>query len=294
MTAALSNTAQGTPNATGVDAFVYPQFIGYAQRKPTTQDIMNPGTRWQDNSVNPPIIYETTGAGVWNTAGGNLATTTTPGEVYLATLAQTESGGAPSSAYVSSANDVATALAAIVVGAGVPATTAQQGYVFLATNPEALAGVLTTNYAINPGTLAYALANGLAIGGSTPGTGAFTTLSASSTLGVTGAATFSSTVATGALTVTGAATISTTLGVTGTATLHAVTQTGTASINASGAATTTIGGSSGAVTLVAGAGGLAVNGGGNSISFGADSAANTISIGNTYGRNSRHGFGGFW
>ncbi len=65
MTAALGNTAQGTPFATGVDAFVYPQFIGYALRAPTNQDVYNPGTRWQDNSVNPFVIYETTGAGVW-------------------------------------------------------------------------------------------------------------------------------------------------------------------------------------------------------------------------------------
>lgn len=65
MTAALGNTAQGTPFATGVDAFVYPQFIGYALRAPTTQDIYNPGTRWQDNSVNPAVQWYTTGAGLW-------------------------------------------------------------------------------------------------------------------------------------------------------------------------------------------------------------------------------------
>lgn len=71
MTASLGNTAQGTPFATGVDAFVYPQFIGYALRAPTSQDVYNPGTRWQDNSVNPPVIYQTTGAGVWNAISGN-------------------------------------------------------------------------------------------------------------------------------------------------------------------------------------------------------------------------------
>lgn len=65
MTAALGNTAQGTPFATGVDAFVYPQMIGYALRAPTTQDIYNPGTRWQDNSVNPAIQYFTVGSGLW-------------------------------------------------------------------------------------------------------------------------------------------------------------------------------------------------------------------------------------
>lgn len=66
MTAALGNTAQGTPFATGVDPFVYPQMIGYALRAPTTQDIYNPGTRWQNNSVSPAVQYYTTGAGIWN------------------------------------------------------------------------------------------------------------------------------------------------------------------------------------------------------------------------------------
>jgi hypothetical protein len=65
MTAALGNTAGGTPFATGVDAFVYPQFIGYALRAPTTQDIYNPGTRWQNNAVSPAVQYYTIGAGIW-------------------------------------------------------------------------------------------------------------------------------------------------------------------------------------------------------------------------------------
>src|SRR5580698_137353 len=76
MTAALGNTAQGTPFATGVDAFVYPQFIGYALRAPTTQDIYNPGTRWQNNAVNPAVIYETTGAGNWYQVAGGGETLT--------------------------------------------------------------------------------------------------------------------------------------------------------------------------------------------------------------------------
>lgn len=70
MTAALGNTGPGTPFATGVDSFVYPQFIGYALRQPTTKDIYNPGTRWQDNSVSPAVIYVTTGSGLWYTIAG--------------------------------------------------------------------------------------------------------------------------------------------------------------------------------------------------------------------------------
>jgi len=85
MTAALGNTAGGTPYATGVDAFVYPQMIGYALRVPTTQDIYNPGTRWQDNSVNPPVQYYTVGAGLWyqtaNTAFGVSSVTGTANQI---------------------------------------------------------------------------------------------------------------------------------------------------------------------------------------------------------------------
>ncbi len=65
MTAPLNNLTQGTPFATGVDAFVYPQFLGEPRRAPTVNDIFNPGTRWQDNSVNPPVQYYTVGAGLW-------------------------------------------------------------------------------------------------------------------------------------------------------------------------------------------------------------------------------------
>lgn len=85
MTAALSNTAQGTPFATGIDGFVYPQFIGYALRAPTTHDVYNPGTRWQDNSVNPAVIYETTGAGLWyaNASSGSFNSLTVNGSTVL-------------------------------------------------------------------------------------------------------------------------------------------------------------------------------------------------------------------
>ncbi len=64
MTASLFNNQNGN-FANVVDGFVYPQFIGYALRAPTTQDIYNPGTRWQDNSVNPAVQYYTVGAGLW-------------------------------------------------------------------------------------------------------------------------------------------------------------------------------------------------------------------------------------
>ena len=128
-------------NSSAVSPSLYPQFLDW-KRTPTTTDIKAAGTRIQDNSQTPPVIYETTGAGVWNEAGGAPATSTSLGTVYLATLGQVEAGGAPSTSYVAPANYVATALSAIVVGAGVPATTAQQGYVYLATNAQAAAGLL--------------------------------------------------------------------------------------------------------------------------------------------------------
>ncbi len=45
-----------------------PLFIT-ANRAPSTLDFQNSGTQWQDNSVSPPIIYETTGNGRWVAAG---------------------------------------------------------------------------------------------------------------------------------------------------------------------------------------------------------------------------------
>ena len=84
MTASLFNNLNG-PFANVVDGYVYPQFIGYAQRAPNTQDIYNPGTRWQDNSVNPPVQYYTVGAGLWyqtaNTAFGVSSVTGTANQI---------------------------------------------------------------------------------------------------------------------------------------------------------------------------------------------------------------------
>jgi len=85
MTAPLFNNSNGA-FANVVDGYVYPQFIGYANRAPTTQDIYPPGTRWQDNSVNPAVIYQTTGAGVWYSdasSGGSFTSLTVTGTTTL-------------------------------------------------------------------------------------------------------------------------------------------------------------------------------------------------------------------
>ena len=72
------------------------------------------------------------------------------------------------------------------------------------------------------------------------GTIAGAAMTLSSTLGVTGATTLSSTVATGALTVTGAATVSTTLGVTGATTLSSTVATGALTITGAATYTTSL------------------------------------------------------
>ncbi len=84
MTAVLPNELNG-PNGFQVDGFVYPQFLGIPLRAPTTQDIYNPGTRWQDNSVSPPVQYYTVGGGLWyqtaNTAFGVSSVTGTAAQI---------------------------------------------------------------------------------------------------------------------------------------------------------------------------------------------------------------------
>lgn len=62
------------------------------------------------------------------------------------------------------------------------ATTTVQGKVRLATDAEAVTGTVNTNVAIIPSSLTARLAAPGPIGGTTPGSGAFTTLSATSTI----------------------------------------------------------------------------------------------------------------
>lgn len=147
MTAALGNTAQGTPFATGVDAFVYPQFIGYALRAPTTQDVFNPGTEWQDNSVNPPVIYETTGAGRWyTTAGGGetLTALTVTGPSVLTGGTVINSTGAANTT-IGTGGTGATFIGNATGGTAV-------------TGPETVSGLLTASMGVNTAPVVVAAA----------------------------------------------------------------------------------------------------------------------------------------
>lgn len=84
MTASFNNTVN-SPNAQYVDPYVNPPFIN-AMRAPTSQDIYNPGTVWQNSSVSPRTLSVTTGGGVWNafTAAGTFTNLTVTGQTTLA------------------------------------------------------------------------------------------------------------------------------------------------------------------------------------------------------------------
>jgi hypothetical protein len=138
MTAALGNTAQGTPFATGVDAYVYPQFIGYAQRAPTTQDIYPAGTKWQNNAVNPAVIYITTGSGLWYSiagAGASLTSLTVNGPTTLTGTTNINTTGA-------AATSIGTGGTGVVnIGNATGGT--------VVTGPESVSGILTASSGLN-------------------------------------------------------------------------------------------------------------------------------------------------
>src|SRR5271170_3347164 len=92
-------------NAVGVNQAVVPVFPPpfLSQRAPAVSDTLYPvGQIWVNQSLSPAVLYtkvsppSQTGTGaIWEVGGDALATTTTPGIVYLATTAETASGGAP-------------------------------------------------------------------------------------------------------------------------------------------------------------------------------------------------------
>ena len=166
MTSCLFNGQNG-PYANVVDGFVYPQFLSYPMRAPTSNDIYNPGTKWQDNSVNPPVIYETSGAGTWNTSGVNHASTTVYGTVILTD----NNEPVATKDYVDN----------IAIAGSPVSTTTTAGIGELATDAEAVAGTPSTGALalfVTPSNLTPVFAAPPAIGGTTPAAAAFTNVSA--------------------------------------------------------------------------------------------------------------------
>lgn len=169
MTSCLFNGQNG-PFANVVDGYVYPQFLT-ANRAPTDQDIYPSGTRWLDQSVSPALIYETVGAGDWDTGGVQPATTTTYGTVLL----------------TDNSEPVATKVYADNLAiAGAPVSTETvAGIGQLATNAEAVAGTPSTGALalfVTPSNLASVFAAPPATGGTTPAAGTFTDLTANGTI----------------------------------------------------------------------------------------------------------------
>src|SRR5690606_33741288 len=158
---------------------VMPMII--ADRDPTVADKYDVGYFWTNKSNQTFGGQSGYIAGVpqWASGGNAEATTSSLGIVQLATLAELQGGTAPAGAYVPTANDVATVIQGIVVGAVPPASETIQGIAELATQTETDAG-LDDLKIVTPLKLATLLAGG-------SGAGSFTTLDAS------GAVTFTST-----------------------------------------------------------------------------------------------------
>lgn len=198
-----------------------------ANRAPNSSDVMPQGALFIDDSVKPPAVYVSLGNGLFSSGGNALASTTVAGIVTL----------------TDNTEPVATkAYADALTFAGAPdATTGTKGIVYLATNAEAVANnPPNANTAVTTANLVAKLSAPGAIGNTTPNSGAFSTLSASSTLTVVGASTIAALSATtgafsSTLTVTDVSTLaalsattgsfSSTLAVTGSSTIAALSAT---------------------------------------------------------------------
>lgn len=157
----------------GINPVDQPDFI-CAQRAPTTNDIKRAGTRWLDESDASLPIYETVGQGVWRVGANAQATETVAGIARLATAAEATTG-------TDDTTIMTPAKVALVAIAGAPdATEVTKGIARLATTAEAQAA---TNDAtiMTPLKVAAQLATPPAIGGTTPGAGTFTDLTADGT-----------------------------------------------------------------------------------------------------------------
>lgn len=148
-------------------------------RAPTSSDILPAGQLFFDTSTTPDTIYTSLGNGDFAEGGNEEATTSDFGIVQLATLAELQGGTAPAGAYVPTANDVATVIAGVVVGAVPPANESQAGIAQIATQGETNTGTDDTRI-VTPLKLATYVAGG-------SGNGSFVDLTATGTVSFTGA-----------------------------------------------------------------------------------------------------------
>lgn len=131
-------TSQTPLGYTGINYNTQPQFIT-ANRAPTINDFNFSGTQWLDQSVNPGVIYETSGGGVWNVGGNVQASTTVAGITRYATAAEVNTGTGTNNAAL--AVDVFNLAQSIVVGAVPAASETNAGIAEIATQIETNAGV---------------------------------------------------------------------------------------------------------------------------------------------------------
>lgn len=150
-----------------------------AQRAPTTSDNDYPlGQKWIYSSQE----YTFMGAGVWDQGGVGAATTTTYGVVLLdddGTLAGADDDHVPT------ALAAKTYIDSVAIAGAADASTTTKGIIEIATNTEAKA-LSSGTLAIVPSNLAAVLTAPGAIGGTTPGAGSFSTLSASGAFSLSG------------------------------------------------------------------------------------------------------------
>ena len=163
---------------TGLDYYTQPPFID-ADRAPTTNDIYVPGTQWQDGSVSPSVIYETTGGGVWNVGSNAYATSTDPG---IVTLSLDIAADAPSNTLVPTVSATKTYVDAVAAFGAPIADEVTQGIGYVASDAEAVARQANTAgveaFFVTPANLTAVMSAPGPIGDTTPSTGAFTNISA--------------------------------------------------------------------------------------------------------------------
>lgn len=167
-------------------------------RNPTSSDVNYPiGKTWINTTANDSFLLTS-----FSSSGGVLtanwqsivnfnqpATTTSLGVVQLSTLAQLESGSAPSGPVVPLANDVFTFVNSVAIEGGTDATTAAKGIVYLADATAVITPYTPlhgTNTVIPVGQITTMFASPPPIGGTTPGTGVFTTLGFTTMTGTAG------------------------------------------------------------------------------------------------------------